>query len=314
MVYNKFILYIKCHIYIYISLYDIILHLMGNVMKLFYIVTNQTKDPQRLYTRKIYDYLLSKGLKCGYYENNSGQTDKKQRYTNADMIPEDVECIIVLGGDGTLIQAARDLNRRNIPLLGVNIGTLGYLTDTDMNNVFDTLDKVIADSYEIDSRMMLEGHVYRGDELIYEDTALNDVVVNRCGTLRIIDFAIYVNGTFLNTFSADGVIISTATGSTAYSLSAGGPIIQPNASLIMVTPVCPHTLNQRSIIFSPEDEVTIVMKDNKNLSEERVATFDGEAFCNVVTNDKIVIKRSDKVSRFIKTSNVSFLERIRNKM
>ena len=183
-----------------------------------------------------------------------------------------------------------------------------------MNNVFDTLDKVIADSYEIDSRMMLEGHVYRGDELIYEDTALNDVVVNRCGTLRIIDFAIYVNGTFLNTFSADGVIISTATGSTAYSLSAGGPIIQPNASLIMVTPVCPHTLNQRSIIFSPEDEVTIVMKDNKNLSEGRVATFDGEAFCNVVTNDKIVIKRSDKVSRFIKTSNVSFLERIRNKM
>lgn len=158
----------------------------------------------------------------------------KYCYTNAEVMPDDVDCIIVLGGDGTLIQAARDLNERNIPLLGVNIGTLGYLTDTDMNNVYDTLNNLIDDKYEVDTRMMLDGKIYRDDKVIYEDVALNDVVLSRRGILRVIDFDIYVNGEYLNSFAADGVIVSTATGSTAYSLSAGGPIVQPNARLIMI--------------------------------------------------------------------------------
>ena len=115
-------------------------------------------------------------------------------YTNAEVMPDDVDCIIVLGGDGTLIQAARDLNERNIPLLGVNIGTLGYLTDTDMNNVYDTLNNLIDDKYEVDTRMMLDGKIYRDDKVIYEDVALNDVVLSRRGILRVIDFDKYVNG------------------------------------------------------------------------------------------------------------------------
>ena len=210
-------------------------------------------------------------------------------------MPDDTECIIVLGGDGTLIQAARDLNSKNIPLLGVNIGTLGYLTDTDMNTVYDTLESLINDCYEI-------------------DVALNDVVLSRRGILRVIDFDIYVNGEYLNSFAADGVIVSTPTGSTAYSLSAGGPIVQPNAHLIMITPICAHTLTQRSIIFEQNDEIVIQMNDNKKLSEERVATYDGESYCNVITGDRVVITRSDKTARLIKTSRISFLERIRNKM
>lgn len=122
----------------------------------------------------------------------------KYCYTNAEVMPDDVDCIIVLGGDGTLIQAARDLNERNIPLLGVNIGTLGYLTDTDMNNVYDTLNNLIDDKYEVDTRMMLDGKIYRDDKVIYEDVALNDVVLSRRGILRVIDFDIYVNGEYLN--------------------------------------------------------------------------------------------------------------------
>mgnify|MGYP000198732853 FL=1 len=171
---------------------------------------------------------------------------------------------------------------------------------------------------------MLDGCIYRGEERIFSDMALNDVVINRNGALRIIDFDIYVNGEYLNTYSADGVIVSTATGSTAYSLSAGGPIIQPTARLIMVTPICPHSLNQRSIIFAADDEIMIEMKDNKSSSgrmtgslkndSARVATFDGESFCEVVTGDRIVITQSERISRFVKTSRISFLERIRNKM
>lgn len=283
-------------------------------MKKFYIITNKAKDSDYCFTKKIEAYLKEKGVACFCQQREQVTPGGQYRYTNAENIPADTDCIIVLGGDGTLIQAARDVNATNIPLLGVNIGTLGYLTDADRNTVYDALNCCIQDYYEIDRRMMLEGAVYRGGELIYENTALNDIVINRCGTLRVIDFDIYVNGEYLNSYSADGVIVSTATGSTAYSLSAGGPIIQPNARLIMITPICPHTLNQRSIIFGAEDEIAIQMSDNKRLEEERVATFDGEMFCKVITGDRIVIQKSPKVSQFIKTNKLSFLERIRNKM
>lgn len=280
----------------------------------FYIITNQMKDPDFVVTKKIMSFLSEKNVKCQCQNPEDNVEGTDYRYTNADLVPEDTQCIIVLGGDGTLIQAATELNHRKIPLMGVNIGTLGFLADADMNNVFDALEHVIEGNYTVDRRMMLDGRVYRGDKLIYTSTALNDVVISRCGTLRVIDFDVYVNGTYLNSYSADGVIVSTATGSTAYSLSAGGPIIQPNAQLIMVTPICPHTMNQRSIIFSSSDSIEIVMTSNKKLSEERVATFDGELFCDVITGDKIVITRSDKVSEFIKTTKLSFLERIREKM
>ena len=268
-------------------------------MRRFYIVTNRSKDTELKYTYSIIAYLKEHGAEGIYDEESAVVEGTKYCYTNAEVMPDDVDCIIVLGGDGTLIQAARDLNERNIPLLGVNIGTLGYLTDTDMNN---------------DTRMMLDGKIYRDDKVIYEDVALNDVVLSRRGILRVIDFDIYVNGEYLNSFAADGVIVSTATGSTAYSLSAGGPIVQPNARLIMITPICAHTLTQRSIIFGQDDEIVIQINDNKKLSEERVATYDGESYCNVVTGDRVVITRSDKTARLIKTSRISFLERIRNKM
>lgn len=283
-------------------------------MRRFYIVTNRSKDAELKYTYSIIAYLKEHGAEGIYDEESAVVEGTKYCYTNAEVMPDDVDCIIVLGGDGTLIQAARDLNERNIPLLGVNIGTLGYLTDTDMNNVYDTLNNLIDDKYEVDTRMMLDGKIYRDDKVIYEDVALNDVVLSRRGILRVIDFDIYVNGEYLNSFAADGVIVSTATGSTAYSLSAGGPIVQPNARLIMITPICAHTLTQRSIIFGQYDEIVIQINDNKKLSEERVATYDGESYCNVVTGDRVVITRSDKTARLIKTSRISFLERIRNKM
>ena len=251
-------------------------------MKTFYIVTNQSKDSELKYTNSIITYLNEHGAHGIYDEAACRVEGTKYCYTNAGLVPDGVDCIIVLGGDGTLIQAARDLNEKNIPLLGVNIGTLGYLTDTDMNTVYDTLDSLIKDNYEVDTRMMLDGKIYRGDSVIYEDVALNDVVLSRRGILRVIDFDIYVNGEYLNSFAADGVIA--------------------------------HTLTQRSIIFGQDDEIVIQMNDNKKLSDERVATYDGESYCQVVTGDRVVITRSDKMAKLIKTSKISFLERIRNKM
>ena len=283
-------------------------------MKKFYIITNKAKDADYSFTKEIERYLQKNGAVClsSNQEQTGGDTD--YRYTDARQIPTDTECIIVLGGDGTLIQAARDVNKTNIPLLGVNIGTLGYLTDADRSTVYEALNCCMQDTYEIDTRMMLSGTIYRDGEPVFENTALNDIVISRCGTLRVIDFDVHVNGEYLNSYSADGVIVSTATGSTAYSLSAGGPIIQPNAQMMMITPICPHTLNQRSIIFGAEDEIVIEMSDNKRLAEERIATFDGEISRKVISGDRIVVRRSEKVSQFIKTNKLSFLQRIRNKM
>lgn len=283
-------------------------------MRKFYVISNKNKDPEQVCAKKICDYIINAGGECEYYSSDKIQQSDDYNYTDKSIVPEDTECAIVLGGDGTLLQAARDLNELNIPLFGVNIGTLGFLTDADMTSFGSAIDDILAGNYEIDRRMMLNGRIFRKGQQIYENTALNDIVINRCGNLRVIDFDIYVNDQYLSSYSADGVIVSTATGSTAYSLSAGGPIIQPNAELMMLTPICPHTLNKRSIVFGAKDTITIVMSDNKRVLEERIATYDGEKFYNVITDDKIVITKSDKASSFIKTNKDSFLQRIREKL
>lgn len=283
-------------------------------MRHFYIIANKTKDPDGSESEKIRSYLVNRGVECLTHFENDFDKNGDFTYTDSANIPKDTECIIVLGGDGTVLQAVRDLNHCNIPFLGVNIGTLGYLTDVDMNTVWNALDNLISDEYETDTRMMLEGTIYRDGKAVYENIALNDVVINRSGLLRIIDFDIYVNGAYLNSYSADGMIVCTATGSTAYSLSAGGPIVKPTAKMIMITPICPHTLSSRSIIFDSDDEIMIQMNDNKRLYEERVTTFDGESFFQIKTGDRIVVRKSDKAARLIRTSNESFIERIREKV
>lgn len=283
-------------------------------MKKFYVISNKTKDPEHMLADKICSYIVGAGGECVCHSWDDERQGDDLCYTDVSAIPDDTECVIVLGGDGTLLQAARELNEKNIPILGVNTGTLGFLTDADMDSFETAVDNILSGNYEIDRRMMLKGQIYRDDRLIYENTALNDIVINRYGNLRIIDFDVSVNNKYLSSYSADGVIVSTATGSTAYSLSAGGPIIQPNAELIMVTPICPHTLNKRSIVFGAGDVVTITMGDNKKISEERIVTFDGEQFYNVVKGDRIVVTRSEKVSAFIKTNKDSFLQRIREKL
>lgn len=285
-------------------------------MRNFYIVANKDKDPDGVNENIVAGILKELGAycRCQDFIVQEEAKEKGYRYTNPDYVPDDTECVIILGGDGTLIQAAIDLNKKNLPMLGINIGTMGFLTDADMSTARETLANVVNDRYEIDLRMMLDGSIYRNGEVIYKNIALNDIVINRCGSLRVIDFDVSVNDEYLSSYSADGVIVATATGSTAYSLSAGGPILQPNAKLIMVTPICPHTLNKSSIIFGAEDTIIIEMKNNKTSSEERIASFDGERSFQVITGDRIVIKKSDRVSKFVKTNKTSFLQRVREKM
>ena len=232
------------------------------------------------------------------------------------LIPEDTQCILVLGGDGTLLQAARDVVHREIPMLGINLGTLGFLAEIDKTSIYTALDKLFADDYEIEERMMLTGTVWRGDKITGQDVALNDIVISRVGPpLRVIGFNNYVNDGYLNSYNADGIIIATPTGSTGYSLSCGGPIISPNAAMTVMTPIAPHTLNTRSIIFPEDDVITVELGEGRRqIQENGLASFDGDVEVPMSTGDRIVIKKASVSVKILKLNHLSFVEVLRQKM
>ena len=284
-------------------------------MDKFFIIANRQKDKELKTARKVEAYLNSKGKSCILREETSEQKARSNHYTDVEKIPKDVECIIVIGGDGTLLQAARDVVNRQFPLLGINMGTLGYLAEIDRSSIDGALNHLMLDEYTIEKRMMLNGKVYHKEELIAEDVALNDIVIGRDGPLHVTRFHNYVNGEFLNSYTADGIIIATATGSTGYSLSAGGPIVSPETNILIMTPVAPHTLNTRSVIFPAEDEITVEIGEGSQGCEAKaVVSFDGDTNVPMRTADRVAIRRSVKDTQIIKISNISFLEVLRRKM
>ncbi|MGF0033467.1 NAD(+)/NADH kinase [Bariatricus sp. SGI.154] len=274
-------------------------------MDRFLIVTNDGKDINRSVTNKVRALLESAGKTCILCEK-----DEHKRIVE-NSLPEEVDCAIVIGGDGSLIEVSRLLWKRKVPILGINMGTLGYLTEVEVNHIDEAIAQMLRGDYEFEERMMLQG--------IFEDgnlaVSLNDIVVSRKGALRVIHFQLYVNGELLNSYEADGVIISTPTGSTAYNLSAGGPIVEPTASLIVITPICSHALNTSSIVLSSDDEIVIEIGMGRNGSEEEVyVTFDGADTVALKTGDKVMVQKSDASTTIMKLSKVSFLETLRRKM
>lgn len=283
-------------------------------MDKFYIITNSIKDEGLKITDSIVSYLSKNGKECRVQQAGQKLTGP-YHYTNPELIPEGTQCIIVLGGDGTLLQAARDVVHRGIPLLGMNLGNLGFLAEVDRQSVYPALDQLMADDYEVEERMMLSGAVYRGEELIGKDLALNDIVICREGPLRVVRFKNYVNHEYLNSYNADGIIISTPTGSTGYSLSCGGPVVSPSAAMTLMTPIAPHTMNTRSIIFPAEDVITVEIGEGRRQNQEKgLASFDGDTVIPMITGDRIVIKKAEVSTRILKLNHLSFVEVLRQKM
>ena len=226
-------------------------------MKNFYIVTNRTKDPEMETTNYICEFIKEYGATAVVMaqEDVFKATGEESCEYNPLHIPENTDCILVLGGDGTLLQTARNTRQLSIPLLGINLGTLGYLAEVEKSGITEALLHLLKDDYEIEERMMLVGTVLRDGEEVATAHALNDVVVNRFGPLMVLSYEVSVNGQKLNHYQADGIIVSTPTGSTGYNLSAGGPIALPGSRLMIMTPICPHTLNTRSIVLSADDTI-----------------------------------------------------------
>lgn len=285
-------------------------------MKHFLIYTNKHKDKMLATTEYIRSYLATRGQKVSLRIKEADWKERPEEDSEeAKDIPPGVDCMIVLGGDGTVLQAARETKKLHIPIIGVNLGTLGYMTEIEPYALEEALDRLIAGDYEQENRMMLNGKVFHKDGHTEEGWALNDIVISRSGSLQIIKFNIYVNGQFLHDYKADGMIVTTPTGSTGYNLSAGGPLVEPKAKLIMLTPICPHALNQRSIILSPEDVIEIEIPTGREEQPQTVeANFDGSHKVELVTGDKIRIVQSEKITEFIQLNQVSFLEMLHKKM
>lgn len=279
-------------------------------MRSFYIIANSEKDENLKLSHEIADYLKSRGMCCTVREKEEEGAESYERLKEAE-----VEGILVLGGDGTLLRAARELAGLKIPFLGINLGHLGYLAEIEEQNVQTALDRLIADDYTVEERMMLSGGVWVNGKELGHDVALNDIVLNRQGNLKVVDYDIYVNGEYLYSSTADGIIVSTPTGSTGYSLSAGGPIVSPEASILVLTPICSHTLNSRSIVFSGEECIRIRIGEGRHGgADESCVTFDGDSCFQVKSGDYVEIQKAAEVTRIIKINQVSFLEVLREKL
>jgi NAD+ kinase len=284
-------------------------------MDRFLIITNREKDIDFLVTKKIVAYIEKAGRTAALSSVSSVRED-----SGPVTVPELVDCAIVLGGDGTIIQTANDLMPHGIPILGVNLGTLGFLAEIEKHNVSEALDRLFEDDYRIENRIMIEGDIINNSKQTdnKEETrgyALNDVVITRKGFSRIISLGIYVNDELVDNFMGDGVIISTPTGSTAYNLSAGGPIVIPKASVMVITPICPHSLSPRSVVVSAEDTIKVIVGKSKKTQEaEATVSFDGKQGIDLGTDDAVLIKKAKYSTKLIKLNRTGIYEILRSKL
>lgn len=243
-------------------------------------------------------------------------TNEAQEETPADDLNRvdlgaESDLIVVLGGDGTMISTARLIGDSECLVLGINYGSLGYLADFRIEEMFTALDDILDGRYEIDRRVMLTAEHRRGDEICAKGRVLNDVVINKAALARIIEIDVQLNGLYVNSFRADGLIISTPTGSTAYNLSAGGPIVYPSMNAVVLTPICPFTLTNRPIVVPDDAVIELFLKDE---NEGVVLTLDGQTGFQMRSNDRVVIRKSRTTFNLVQPPNRNYFDVLRNKL
>lgn len=285
-------------------------------MKRIGIIAKKNKPEAVPIANHLMAWLRSKKIEV-YIEEEIGQlllptsAEPSLKTIKRETIPIDMEMIIVLGGDGTLLSVARQVWNKNIPILGVNLGGLGFLTEITLDELYRVLERVIQDDFEINEREVLNAAVIRRGEPIAEFTVLNDAVINKGALARIIDLETTINGEYLSTFRSDGLIISTPTGSTAYNLSAGGPIVYPSLHTIIITPICPHTLTIRPIIIPDDVKIRATLKSR---SEEVLLTLDGQQGFTLEFEDVLEVKKAEGRILLIKSPYRHYFQLLREKL
>ncbi len=246
-----------------------------------------------------------------FLDEESARTLGYEKHVEIEHVGDAADLIVVLGGDGTLLSVSRHVNREDVPILGVNLGSLGFLTEVSVEESRSMLDRTLGGEYDISKRIMLDVSVIRENERVFMLTILNDAVITKDALARIIDIATYVNDEYLSTIRGDGLIVSTPTGSTGYSLAAGGPLIYPSLKDIVVTPICPHMLTNRPIILPEFVAIRAVLLSR---DERVVLTLDGQIGFPLEYGDEVIVKKSARTISLIKSSLRGYFEILRTKL
>ncbi len=285
-------------------------------MKRIGIIAKQNKPEAVAITGRLVEWLQPKGVEVYIEEGieKSLRPNLTAPFLNPvkrEEIPSHAEMIIVLGGDGTLLSVARLVGSHEVPILGVNLGGLGFLTEITLEELYRVLERVIQGDFVTDERVVFHAAVIRRGERLAEFIVLNDAVINKGALARIIDLETTINGEYLTTFKSDGLIISTPTGSTAYNLSAGGPIVYPSLHCIIITPICPHTLTNRPIVIPDDVEVRAILKSKQ---QEVILTLDGQQGFVLEFGDVVEVKKAEGKILLIKSPYRHYFEVLRKKL
>lgn len=284
-----------------------------NKLKNFLIIANEVKDPGLKWTKTVLAKLQSRGANAVLLMGNDldGLTNNLKG----------IHCVIVMGGDGTMLRVAQALKGSTVPVIGVNLGVVGFMTEVVVSEIDSMIDRLLSGDYMIEDRMMLSGKVIterktseNPDENSSVD-ALNDIVLARENSLRLIAVRIEVNDKYFDTIEADGIIISTPTGSTSYNLSAGGPVVQPDAKLMVMTPISPYSMSKRSVVFGADDRITLELVEKRKDSENiGLVSFDGANNFHMELGDKVEIGASENIFRLVKFDEASVYEILKKKI
>ena len=273
------------------------------------IIANVEKEQSGRYTIELKDWAEKKGIAVFLEEGIAGRIGE----TGMDRrgLASQVDLLVVMGGDGTILRTVRFVSEYGIPVVGINLGEFGYLTEVNLSEMFDALELIVKGDYQIEKRMMLDITIHLEGETVREQSILNDVVITRGNLSRILNLETTVNGRYLTTFRADGIIIATPTGSTAYSLSAGGPIVFPEQDSFVINPICPFTLTNRPIIIPNNADIKVIMWTR---GEGATVTLDGQVSYTMKSGDSLEIRKSPYVTNLISSPHRDYMEILRTKL
>jgi NAD+ kinase len=275
------------------------------------IISKPKKTEIREIVPSLTQWLRERNVEVFLDKETASLLESAERSLSRNEMPSQVDLLVVLGGDGTLLAAARALNRKPVPILAVNLGGLGFLTVITREELYPTLELVLAGNFKTERRVQIEGELVRADEVISSFLALNDVVLNKGAIARILDFDVLVNGRFISTYKSDGLIVSTPTGSTAYSLAAGGPIVTPAVEAFVVTPICAHTLTNRPLVLPDSVQIEVVVKSQREVA---YLTVDGQMGIATHSDDTVRLKKASSCVEIIQPPNKDYFEILRQKL
>jgi NAD+ kinase len=276
------------------------------------IIANIAKEKSPEYTAALREWMIGRGLEV-YLEERIAAKIGGLAGVESRTLWSLVDLIVVFGGDGTILRTVRLVRDRDVPIVGINLGVFGYLTEVNLDEMYSAMEVILAGDFQVEKRMMLDVDVEIGGEgeTFREGSVLNDVVINRGNLSRIVELETTVDGRYMTTFKADGLIISTPTGSTAYSLSAGGPIVFPDLYSIIINPICPHTLTNRPVILPEKAEIKVTLR---SMEEGATVTLDGQASFTVKSGDVVTIRKSRHITTLVSSPHRGYLEILRTKL